>query len=76
MRQPLQHFVLSTSPRLRDPAYDAVNTTLYFVYASLTVAPDFEPAHLNDMFAGQEKQPFVSSSVESSCGWKDEVDVW
>jgi hypothetical protein len=39
----------------------------------LTVAPDFEPAHLNDMFAGQDKRPFVSG--ESLCVWEDEVDI-
>ena len=79
MRQPLQHFVLSRTPKLRAPAYDAVNTTLYFVYASLTVAPDFElepveDVHLNDTFADRKKQPFAL--VESLCGQEDGIDTW
>ena len=60
MRQPPQHFVLLKTLRLRAPAYDPVNGALYSVYPTLTIAPDFEPAHLNDTFAGREKQPFVS----------------
>ena len=73
MRRLLRHFVFSKTPKLRDPAYDAVNTTLYCVYASLTVGLDIEPAHLNDMFAGREKRPFVS--VESFWVWEYELGV-
>src|SRR5271167_3865802 len=73
MRQPPQHFVLLKTLRLRAPAYDPVNGTLYSVYATLTIAPDFEPTHLNDTVAGREKQPFVS--VESLCGGEDEVEI-
>ena len=65
MRQPPQHFVLLKTLRLHAPAYDPVNGALYSVYATLTIAPDFEPTHLNDTVAGREKQPFVS--VESLC---------
>src|SRR5271154_4732322 len=43
MRQPPQHFVLLKTLRLRTPAYDPVNGALYSVYATLTIAPDFEP---------------------------------
>src|SRR5436190_9793398 len=56
MRQPPQHFILSVIPRLHASAYAAVNVALYFVYAALTVAPDFdleavERVHSNDTFA-------------------------
>ena len=79
MRQRPQHFVLSGILRSQIPAYDAVNVALYFVYATLTVAPDFElepveTVHLIDMFADRKKQPFAS--VESSCGREDEIDTW
>ena len=61
--------MLSKTPKLRAPVYDTVIAALYFVYAALTVVPDFElepdGVHLNDMFADREKQPFVL--VESLC---------
>ena len=60
MWQPPQHFVLLKTLRLRAPVYDPMNGALYSVYPTLAIAPDFEPAHLNDTFAGREKQPFVS----------------
>src|SRR5579859_872995 len=76
----LQHFVLSKTPTLRDSAYDAANTILYFVYASLvTVAHDFElgpieAVHLIDTFADWKSQ--LCASVESSRGaLEDEVEV-
>ena len=73
MREPLQHSVFSRIPKSGAPAYEAVNGTPYFVYASLTVAPDLElvelepfaDVHLNDTFAAREKQPFVL--IESLC---------
>ena len=79
MRQPPQHFALSGIPRLHASAYDVVNVALYFVYAALTVAPDFElepveSVHLNDTFADQKKQPFAL--VESLCGQEDGIDTW
>ena len=68
----LQHFVLSKTPTLRASAYDAANTILYFVYASLvTVAHDFElgpveAVHFIDTFADRKSQ--LCALVESSRG--------
>ena len=79
MRQPPRHFVLSGIPRLHASAYAAVNVALYFVYAALTVAPDFElelveSVHSNDTFADRKKQPFAL--VESWCGREGEIDTF
>jgi len=78
VRRLLQHFVLSKTPRLYARAYDAVNTTLYFVYTSLTIAHDFElgpveSVHLNDMFADQKRQ--LCTLAESSRCALEEVGM-
>lgn len=56
-----------------------MNVALYFVYAALTVTPDFElepveSVHLNDTFADWKKQPLAL--VESLRDWEDEIDTW
>jgi hypothetical protein len=55
-----------------------MNVVPYFLYAALTGVVDselelIEVVHSNDTFADRVK--WVCDLVESSCGWKDEVDV-
>ena len=82
MRRLLQHFVLSKTPTLPAPAYDAVNATLNLVYASLTVAHDLvglevgpvEGGLSNDTFADQKRQ--LCALVESlRCGSEGKLEV-